>query len=259
MDRRTHAAAALAASAIWLLVVGGAAEAGGATWVFEDQGLIREAIFTPGDRVKASTSLALRAVVSGEKRGAHWAGPEQGPFFAYLSRHPAPGRRPQAPPLPDTAIFVGEVTFSETQQRGILDASLDFVMPDVEPGYYMLHHCNDPCTRQIGDMMSTPVTVVENRGQALLAGRVQRLERRDMAFRFRVEDLIDDLESENVELELQLKALRGEVNTPSKEPAEAAPARNSSMWAGVGWALPGAIVASLALLAFGRARREQRA
>ena len=253
MNRRRSAVLVLAAAASSLLVVGDPAQAGGGTWTFEDQGLNREAIFTPGALVRASTSLPLEGVVSRARynKGAYWGGPEHGPYYGYISGPSLPGRRPMAPPLPDDAVRVGEVRFDETRRPGVLDVSLDFVMPDLEPGYYTLHHCNDPCTRQIGDLMSTSITVVEDRGQALLAGRIQRLEGRDTGFRFRVEDRIDDLKSTDAGLETDVAALQNKMEELADRPVAAPQPREPSMWAAVGWGIAGAILALLAVLAFG--------
>lgn len=257
MHRRRRADLLLVAAVTTLMAGAGTARAGGGTWVFENQGLNREAIFTPGDPVQASSGLALRAVESG-KRAVYWAGPEHGPFFGYLSRRVGPDRRPQTPPLPKDAILVGEVRFSETKQPGVLHVSLEFVMPDLEPGYYTLHHCNDPCTRQIGDTMSTPITVVEDRGQALLAARVQRLEVRDVGFRFRVEDRIDDLKSENAGLESDIAALQNKMNELADRPVAAPLQREPSIWTAVGWGVAGAVLALLVVLAFGNIRPKLR-
>lgn len=253
MHRKGWAALLLVATATRLLLGADAAQAGGGTWTFEDQGLNREAIFTPGARVRAYSSLSLKGVVSRARyeKGAYWGGPEHGPYYGYISGPALPGRRPMAPPIPNGAIRVGEVLFSETRTSDVLDVSLEFVMPDLEPGYYTLHHCNAPCTRQIGDIMSTPITVVEDRGQALLAGRVQRLESRDLSFRFRVEDRINDVVLENAGLESDIATLQNKVEELEARPAPASRQQQPPRWTQLAWGIAGAVVALLAVLAFG--------
>lgn len=253
MHRRRRAGLLLVAAASTLLVGGDTARAGGGTWAFEDQGLNREAIFIPGDHVRAYTSLTLEGVVSRAKykSGAYWGGPEHGPYFGYISGPSLPRARPTAPPIPDGALQVGEVRFTETRRSGVLDVTLEFVMPELEPGYYTLHHCNNPCTRQIGDTMSTPFTVVQDRGQALLAGRLQRLERRDMSFRFRMEDRVEDLQKRNAEVESEIQDLQTRLKELEGKPAAATPPQEPSMWSAVGLGVAGATLALLTLLAFG--------
>jgi hypothetical protein len=108
-------------------------------------------------------------------------------------------------------MMVGEVRFTETKDPQVLDVSLDFVMPELQPGYYTLHHCNDPCTRQIGATMSTPITGVEDRGQALLAARVERLDSQILRFQPRLRNVIDRRRSENIGLESEIGSLQGEI------------------------------------------------
>lgn len=155
------------------------ASAGGATWAFDGTPRDAEAVLVPGERVRATTLLWLDGVGSRAEEGAYWAGPQHGPFYGYIStRDPRRGRGVFAPPLPPDALRIGEVRFEETKEAGVLEAVLEFVVPQLEPGYYALHHCNDPCTRQIGDTWTTPITIAADRGDALLARDLDRLDRR---------------------------------------------------------------------------------
>lgn len=165
------------------------ARAGGATWEFE--GLDEEPIFAWGEQVHARGGLWLKSVVPGDRRGGAWAGPQHGPFFGYLVPTPKRGWGPNPPPLPADAMLVGQVTFAETADPDVMDYRLAFVMPEVEPGRYSLLHCNDPCTRQIGDMMTTPITVVEDSGERFIVGAIDDVDRALFTMRYRVSNRVN--------------------------------------------------------------------
>lgn len=81
--------------------------------------------------------------------------PEQS-FFAYLSDNADNWR--YEPPLPDDAVLLSEV-----EPTGAHTARMEFTLPDVAPGQYYVHTCNDPCTRAVGvdvtwiNVVRTPV------------------------------------------------------------------------------------------------------
>jgi hypothetical protein len=154
--------------------------AGGGMWTFPGQDPNTEGVLVVGRVAHARALLGLEAVEKFGDQDIFWAGPKQGPFFGYLSpRSERPAQwGPFPPPLPKDALLVGEVAFSETEDPGTLEVNLDFVVPAVQPGLYTLHHCNDPCTRQIGDTMSTPVIVVVDEGEAFAATRLSRIDRK---------------------------------------------------------------------------------
>lgn len=168
-----------------IVFVGGPARAGGGQWAFEGHKNAGTPVFVQGDSVRAHTGLWMKGVKGDGRGDLFWAGPEQGPFFGYLVSEAQHSTKSDyfPPPVPQGAIPVGEVAFSEVD-GGAVRASLDFVMPDVPPGAYLLIHCNDPCDRQIGDLMTTPITVVGDEGQAFLAAKLDRLERRTFNLRY---------------------------------------------------------------------------
>lgn len=254
MNGATPAGVVVAGALLLLALAPGRAAAGGALWGFEGHPIHGEAIFVPGDDVRARGAVGLQEISPKQPGDAFSAGPEHGPFYGYISARTGPSWGPYAPPLPEDAMLVGEVRFTESKHPQVLDLSLDFVMPDLEPGYYTLHHCNDPCTRQIGSMMSTPITLVEDRGQALLAARLYRLERRDQALRPRLDNQIDKLSSENAGLESDITALQNKIDKLEDEPVATPPSPEPSMWTAVGWGIAGAVLALLIVVAFGNLR-----
>lgn len=170
------------------------ARAGGGTWEFEGVPLNSEAVLVAGEPVHAWAGLWLDGVERHGDKDIFWAGPEEGPFYGYiLPGHPSD--RPFPPPLPEDALYVGEVEFSESGDPRVMDVGLDFVMPDLEPGEYYLMHCNDPCTRQIGDTMTTRITVVEDQGQAFLMNRLNRIDRTLVNVQARSGSRVDKLET----------------------------------------------------------------
>jgi hypothetical protein len=197
--------------------------------------------------------------VKGDGRGdLFWAGPEQGPFFGYLVSEADHSTKDEyfPPPVPQGAIPVGEVTFSDVD-GGVVRVSLDFVMPDVPPGEYLLIHCNDPCDRQIGDLMTTPLTVVGDEGQAFLAASLDRLERRTFnlryGFKYRLRSAVRSVERRLdpiVEgLEARITALEEQ---PDPRPVRASAVPTTSLLLA---ALVGAAAASLVFAGFMLRRR----
>lgn len=248
---------AVGIAATTLILGSGTAAAGGGTWFFEGQSPRSEAVLVPGDRVHAETLLWLDGVKRGDNKGAYWAGPKQGPFFGYISGQERQRWGPIAPPLPNHAMRVGEVRFAETEKPGVLDVSLDFTLPDLEPGYYMLHHCNVPCSRQIGDMMSTPFTVVEDRGQAFLASRVSRLDRQIGQLRPVLDNRTDNVRSENAALGIQIRSLENRIAALEENLTRAArrSAPSSGGRAPMEWIFGGALTALLAVIGLRSIRR----
>ena len=201
--------------------------AGGGGWTFVGHHPDTDAVLVVGEVAHARTLLSLEGVEEHGDVDTYWAGPSDGPFLGYLSSR-AEGRRFYAPPLPKDAVYVGDVSFVETDEPKVLEVQLDFVVPDVAPGHYTLHHCNDPCTRQIGDTMSTPVTIVSDVGQALTAARVDRLERtldkhransyrRTAKLERRVERLVDRIRW----LETRVDLLESKPSPEEEDEAEA--------------------------------------
>jgi hypothetical protein len=131
-----------------------AAEAGG-NWIEFDKAYPR-----PGDTVTARL----------EYYGAGRAELEQhGPYYLWLT--PDNHAWHQPPPLGRDALRLGEVHF--LGRKG-WRAEGTFVVPDIEPGDYVLQVCNDPCTRTI-DVDSTWFEVVLDPARAQLRDRLEAL------------------------------------------------------------------------------------
>lgn len=238
-------------------LIGSPATAGGATWTFTGQpdGI---PVLVPGEEVKATTLLWLKGVDSHAQKGVYWAGPKQGPFYGYISARPTGGAVAYAPPLPEDAVMVGEIRFEKTEHRGVLEAVLEFVVPEVEPGHYTLHHCNEACTRQIGDTWSTPITIASDEGDAALArsiGRIEtRLDRTQPGVRIRLQRLTAKVERLYDEVE-SLKATvfrleqRGKSHDEQPEPDATQQAS---------WGAPQLATIVTLLILIGAARFEQR-
>lgn len=194
-----------------LLVPAPAKGGGGALWRFEGHGSFVEPVFESGEEVHASTKLFLSEVGPKQKGYAWWGGPQQGPFFGYVvARHGT--KWPFAPPLPDSAIPVGQVRFSNGNDRSI-NVTLDFVVPELEPGTYVLLHCNDPCTRLIGTTMAAAFSVVESQGQAFIANRLNRVERQLLVGRSRLADRVRTLEKRSQKLKTVVGLMEDKVDS----------------------------------------------
>ena len=189
----------IVASVVVLVV--GSARAGGAMWDFNDKQHY-EIAFVPGDTVEASTSVWISARDLGQ--------PEDGPYHGYLVKPSEEG--PWPPPVPEGAIYLGEITIEErTQDHGT--ARLTFTVPDVEPGDYRLLHCNDPCTTSLGDIMTTPFTVAATQGEGELLVETRSLEQRADEYLFRIKRLERALKDHKEEQHgAKIEALLDEVS-----------------------------------------------
>lgn len=184
-----------------VVLVGGSARAGGATWDFNGKQHY-EIAFVAGDTVEASTSVWISAPDLGR--------PDDGPFHGYLVRPTEEG--PWPPPVPDDAIYLGEITIEEhTEHLGT--ARLTFTVPDVEPGDYSLLHCNDPCTTSLGDIMTTRFTVAATQGEGELLVETRQLEQRADEYLFRIKRLEQALKDHKEERHgAKIEALHDEVS-----------------------------------------------
>ena len=207
-----------------VLLIAAPAQAGGQLWDLDGQPS-GQAYYEPGSTMTARGGLYLWPDGRGRNdRGAHYAGPEHGPFNFYVSKTAAPdGWGPHAPPLPKDAQLVGEVIFKRRDDV-TWDVSGTFALPDLAPGNYMLHHCNDPCTRQLGDIMSTPFTVIEDVDQAPLWKRLeaaqQKLRERSEDIRtlqLRIDQLSDQMGNSSGRVRDEVESMRTELRSMRQE------------------------------------------
>jgi hypothetical protein len=132
--------AALIACSIALLV--GVASAGGSPWEFDRDS------YEPGDRAVARAPFGTGCCNTG------WL--DEGPYFAWVLPRGEGGGGSAV--IPADALRVGEVETSEQSYEyegrtfSHFVASVAFSVPDLPPGPYSLLHCNDPCTKTLGDI-----------------------------------------------------------------------------------------------------------
>lgn len=194
-----------------LLVPAPAQAGGGAVWSFEGHGPFVEPVFVSGEEVHASTKLLI-SEISPKEEGYPWGGgPQNGPFFGYIA--PRIGSKwASVPPLPGDAIRVGQVSFHETGNES-MDVTLDFALPQLEPGHYVLLHCNEPCTRRIGFTMVSGFTVVESQGQAFIANRLNRVERSHLVGRGRLASRVRTLEKHAEKLKAVVVSMGSRIDS----------------------------------------------
>jgi hypothetical protein len=104
------------------------------------------------------------------------AGPDDGPFFAYLVDAGLPSRRV---PQVDGGVELGTVETSTGRQSARFDVSVTFTVPESTPlGKYVVEVCDDPCENRLGYLWATPVEVVSGDIEARLNERIDRLEQK---------------------------------------------------------------------------------
>jgi hypothetical protein len=171
--RRMGALAGIAAMAA-LVIGAGPARAGGSPWEWD------QFAYEPAETVTGSAAVWITSDNTGR--------PEDGPYHAYLL--PAYYEWPEGkydPARPEESVYLDEITLVPYEDGATHStARLSFTMPDVEPGEYVVHHCNDPCTKTFGDIMSTGILVVESDAEERLIARIQKLETKLFDLRYEV-------------------------------------------------------------------------
>jgi hypothetical protein len=133
-----------------LVLVGASPAHAGGSWLpFERDH------YEPGEHAVASGSFGPGCCDRG------WL--EDGPYYAWLV--PYDDTQPAEGTLLDRVVRIGEIRLSQepyqwngqTYFRNI--ATVEFVVPDLPPGQYSVFHCNDPCTKQLGDVTSAMLQV----------------------------------------------------------------------------------------------------
>lgn len=150
---------------------------------------------------------------------------DDGPFFAYL-HEPSPD---YPPPVPEDALRVAPVEIVERPDGEHGDASAEFVLPLLEPGRYLLTLCNDPCTKTLGDIMSTEVVVAssDSEGRIVMVQDQLRFRLRSLHARVRNHVLGSDarsLRSRITELENEVARLAKEVDVLGADARPSPPA-----------------------------------
>jgi hypothetical protein len=157
---------AVAIAVIGLVVCspGANAKGGGGSW------LETESHYEVGETVVASGTFSNNV----EGRGKIG----DGPWYGYLRQRYVP-----PPRTPEGAIPLGLVEIEQPANNyGI--ASLSFTVPQLEPGRYSIQLCNDPCTKELGDIIGGSFKVVPLGTDAWMASRLGSM-RRYVGNRFR--------------------------------------------------------------------------
>jgi hypothetical protein len=142
-----------------LLSLAPAALAGGSFVTWE------KGAYAPGETVRGTTTFGKGCC----NRGV----PQDGPFYVYLY-HSVEGS--EIPPLPPDAVLVGAIEIEGNASPWT--ATYELVVPlNTPPGEYDVVHCNDPCTKMLGDLVE-PQLVVANDPEVRQWGRLRWLERR---------------------------------------------------------------------------------
>lgn len=129
----------------------GAAANGGAYLEFD------RTFYVAGDAGHGVTYVSLPA------RKEHLL--DEGPFHVFALPRGVSLR--EGIPIPSTAIRLGTLTV--TEEDGSYEFATDFVVPDLDPGWYEIGVCNDPCTISgFRESLGGSLSIVETRREAQL-------------------------------------------------------------------------------------------
>lgn len=137
--------------AMVLVAPSGAAANGGAYLEFD------RTYYVAGDEGHGVTYVSLPA------RKEHLL--EEGPFHVFALPRGVSIR--EGHPIPPSAIRLGTVTV--TEEDGSYEFETDFIVPDLDPGWYDIGVCNDPCTISgFRESLGGSLSIVETRREAQL-------------------------------------------------------------------------------------------
>jgi hypothetical protein len=147
-----------------LLAPATSAAGGGAVFEFDSD------YFVPGDYVEGKAVIGLSTADEGVTGGL-----EDGPFSAYLIRSQVAQNQSHDP---EDGINLAQIHFAP-MSHGQVEATINFVVPDVKPGLYVIETCNAGCSVQwIGDLVGGWFTVVATREEIPLRELEDRLTER---------------------------------------------------------------------------------
>lgn len=229
------------ATVLMVLVLGAGAapaHAGGAVLDFDRE------FYVPGDVVHASSGVWLKSA-----RGRL----EDGPYFGFVSKFT--GLESMPSPLPHHALKVAPADVRPRPGDDTYgDVSVEFVLPDLDPGKYWLTICNDPCKLQLGDVMPSIMTVAsdETEGRFMttaddLAERIRtlRYEMSNRVFGHRADSIrsrLTALERDTARLEAEVDALKASTR---REAAPADDETTSSLPSLLAFVVPAALAGIL--------------
>jgi hypothetical protein len=144
--------------AMVLVSPSGAAANGGAYLEFD------RTYYVAGDEGHGVTYVSLPA------RKKHLL--DEGPFHVFALPRGVSLR--EGHPIPPTAIRLGTVTVIEEGES--FEFETDFIVPDLDPGWYEIGVCNDPCTISgFRESLGGSLSIVETRREAQLLTANDRL------------------------------------------------------------------------------------
>jgi predicted aminopeptidase len=134
---------------------------------------------------------------------------DEGPFHLFALPRGASLR--EGHPIPSSAIRLGTVTV--TEEDGSYEFETDFIVPDLDPGWYEIGVCNDPCTISgFRESLGGSFSIVETRREAQLMTANGRLRGQLAGARVEARRAERRLAEAEDELEAQL-AFGGEERT----------------------------------------------
>src|SRR5918992_1992581 len=158
MRGRRRFLATILAGALLLVTAADATANGGAYLEFD------RTHYLPGDAGVATTYVSV------PRKKVHLF--DRGPF--YLFAVPNGMSLVEGHPIPTGAIRLGTVTIEEEKDAHELVA--DFTVPQIEPGFYEIGVCNDPCTISgFREPLGGSLSIVETRREAELLTANDRL------------------------------------------------------------------------------------
>jgi hypothetical protein len=173
--------------AMVLVSPSGAAANGGAYLEFD------RTYYVVGDEGHGVTYVSLPA------RKEHLL--DEGPFHVFALPRGVSLREGQ--PIPPTAIRLGTVVVIE--EDGSYELETDFIVPDLDPGWYGIGVCNDPCTISgFRESLGGSLAIVETRREAQLLTANDRLRGQLVGARVEARRAERRLAEAEDELEVQL-------------------------------------------------------
>ena len=240
--------------AVALLLLTPQAAAGGGWWSSIHANHLTVA---PGQRVQLYAAVDFSSAAAAEEAQ------QPGRFYVYLLEgfDDSGVERAMSEPSPRNwwslggaeAIQVGEVAVS-VSDTGLGTARAAFTVPDVPPATYHLMFCDAGCAEPLADVLPAEgFTVVADPATALVARRVDRLERRIRNQAGRLAGARVDADRAEVAAQsarLEVARLERRVASVADEGRGSSPAP----WAYAGWVVAGTLAVALALLVLRRRR-----
>jgi hypothetical protein len=187
MRGRRRFLATILAGALLLVTAADATANGGAYLEFD------RTHYLPGDAGVATTYVSV------PRKKVHLF--DRGPFYLFAVPHEM--SLIEGHPIPSGAIRLATVTIEE--ERDAYELVADFTVPQLDPGFYEIGVCNDPCTISgFREPLAGTISIVETRREAELLTRNAELRGRLFGVRREARRVERRLEAVKGELETQL-------------------------------------------------------